>query len=38
MNCIKKILELEKYNDHDDYKYRGIKDIGNLFKLSIDKD
>ena len=34
----KKILKLEKYNDHDDYEYRGIKDIRNLFKLSIDKD
>ena len=34
----KKILKLKKYNDHDDYEYRGIKDINNLFKLSIDKD
>ena len=34
----KKILKLEKYNDHDDYEYKGIKDIRNLFKLSIDKD
>ena len=31
----KKLLELEKYRDHDDYEYKGIKD---LFKLSIDKD
>ena len=37
MNYIKKILKLEKYNDHDDYEYRGIKDIRNLFKLSNDK-
>ena len=38
MKYIKKILKLEKYNDHDDYKYRGIKNIKDLFKLSIDKD
>ena len=29
---------MEKYNDHDDYEYRVIKAIRNLFKLSIDKD
>ena len=34
----KKILELEKYRDHDDYEYKGIKDIKDLFKLSIDED
>ena len=34
----KKILKLEKYNDRDDYEYKGIKDIKDLFKLSIDKD
>ena len=34
----KKILKLEKYNDHDDYEYRGKKDIKDLFKLSINKD
>ena len=34
----KKILKLEKYHHHDDYEYRGIKDIKDLFKLSIDKD
>ena len=34
----KKILELEKYNDHDDYGYIGIKNIKDLFKLLIDKD
>ena len=33
----KKILKLEKYHDHDDYEYRGIKNIKYLFKLSIDK-
>ena len=30
-----KILKLDRYHDHDNYEYRGIKD---LFKLSIDKD
>ena len=34
----KKILKLGKYHYHDDYEYKGIKDIQNLFKLSIDKD
>ena len=34
----KKLLELEKYRDHDDYEYKGIKDIKDLFKLSIDED
>ena len=34
----KKLLELEKYHDHDDYEYRDIKSIQDLFKLSIDKD
>ena len=34
----KKILKLEKYHHHDDYEYRGIKIIKDLFKLSIDKD
>ena len=34
----KKLLELEKYHDHDDYEYRGIKNIKDLFKLSINKD
>ena len=33
-----KLLELEKYRDHDDYEYKGIKDIKDLFKLSIDED
>ena len=33
----KKILKLEKYHDHDDYEYRGIKNIKDLFRLSIDK-
>ena len=34
----KKIDKLEKYHDYDDDKYKGIKDIKDLFKLSIDKD
>ena len=34
----KKLFELEKYRDHDDYEYKGIKDIKDLFKLSIDED
>ena len=34
----KKILKLDKYHDYDDYEYKGIKDINDLFKLSIDKD
>ena len=34
----KKILKLDKYHYRDDYVYRGIKNMQNLFKLSIDKD
>ena len=34
----KKILKLDEYHDHDDYEYKGIKNIKDLFKLSIDKD
>ena len=34
----KKILKLDKYHDYDDYEYKGIRDIKDLFKLSIDKD
>ena len=33
-----KILKLDKHHDYDDYVYKGIKDIKDLFKLSIDKD
>ena len=33
-----KLLELEKYHDHDDNEYREIKYIKDLFKLSIDED
>ena len=32
------ILRLDKYHDYDDFEYKGIKDIENLFKISIDKD
>ena len=32
------MLKLDKYHYHDDYEYRGIKNIQNLFKLSFDKD
>ena len=34
----KRILRLDKYHDYDDYEYKGIKHIENLFKISIDKD
>ena len=33
-----RILRLDKYHDYDDYEYKGIKDIENLYKISIDKD
>ena len=33
-----KILKLEKYNRDDDYVYTGIRNVQDLFKLSIDKD
>ena len=33
-----KIDKLKKYHDYDDFEYKGIKDIKDLFKLSIDKD
>ena len=33
-----KITRLDKYHDYDDFEYKGIKDIENLFKISIDKD
>ena len=29
---------MDKYYDYDDYEYKGVKDIKDLFKLSIDKD
>ena len=33
-----RITRLDKYHDYDDFEYKGIKDIENLFKISIDKD
>ena len=33
-----RITRLDKYHDYDDFEYNGIKDIENLFKISIDKD
>ena len=34
----KKILKLDKYHYYDDFEYKGIKNVHNLFKLSIGKD
>ena len=34
----KKILILNRYRHYDDFEYRGIKSLHNLFKLSIGKD
>ena len=34
----KRILRLDKYHDYEDFEYKGIKDIENLFEISIDKD
>ena len=34
----KKILKLDQYRDYDDYEYKGIKNIKDLFKTSISKD
>ena len=33
-----KIRKLDKYYHYDDFEYRGIKNVRDLFKLSIDKD
>ena len=33
-----RITRLDQYHDYDDFEYKGIKDIENLFKISIDKD
>ena len=35
---IKKIIKLYKHHYHDDFEYRGMKSLHNLFKLSIDED
>ena len=34
----KKILKLDEYRDYDDYEYKGITNIKDLFKTSISKD
>ena len=34
----KKLSKLRKYYDYDDIEYKGIRDVGNLFDLSIDED
>ena len=34
----KRTLRLDKYHDYDDFEYKAIKDIENLFKILIDKD
>ena len=34
----KKILKLDEYRDYDEYEYKGIKNIKDLFKTSISKD
>ena len=34
----KNLFKPEKYYDYDDIKYKGIRDVGNLLDLSIDKD
>ena len=33
----KNLYKLKKYHDYDDIEYRGIRDIKNLFNLSIDE-
>ena len=34
----KNLHKLKKYYDHDDIAYQGIRDVRNLFGLSIDED
>ena len=34
----KRIQELDKYKDYDGYEYKGIKDIEDLFTITIDED
>ena len=34
----KNLSKLKKYYDYDDIEYRGIRDVINLFNLSIDED
>ena len=35
---MKELSRLDKYHYYDDFEYKGIKDIENLFKISINKD
>ena len=32
------LSKLKKYYDYDDAEYKGIRDVGNLFNQSVDKD
>ena len=34
----KRILELDKYQDYDNYEYKGINNIEDLFRITINKD
>ena len=34
----KSFSKLKKYHDYEDIEYRGIRDVRNLFNLSIDED
>ena len=34
----KSLSKLKKYYDYDDIEYKGIRDVNNLFNLSIDED
>ena len=39
MNYIKKISELDRYpQDYDDYEYKGVKNVYDLFKLSVNEE
>ena len=37
-NLLKLEKNLKKYYDYDDIEYKGVRDVGNLFDLSIDED
>ena len=38
LEFIKNLVELKKYYDYDNIEYEGIRDVRNLFDLSIDED
>ena len=38
LEFIKNLVELKKYYDYDNIEYKGIRDVRNLFDLSIDED